>query len=373
MEKIKEKNEKMKKFMAKFEGMPERVAKYIEVLLLGKDASPTSWIDKSSFREIAINPTTKCNLACLWCHRRETEVQNQNILGKDMDFERFKKFAPELKGFKKAHLGGLGEFLTYPKIIEVIELCRKYVPELVLTTNSTLLTKDMTHKLAKAGVTYLETSIDSFEKGGQEKYRGFGIAELDKILPNLQYFSDNTSIPIQVNSVVSALNVDSLYPAIDVLKDIKNLVVMHTIKLFMTQFMVKQGIKRATSEQYKNLLLHWKERIKVLGLKNLKIYPDVDEVELDPVITMKQKHNICFSPFEAPFIRYDGYFVPCGIMSHVGLDNAFDLGFEKAWNGPKFTQFRKNILAAKYPQWCKDECDLRSSCELAKPTIHEKN
>ena len=158
-----ETKEKMKKFIMRFNDMPDRLLKYLEVLLLQKDASSLAYQEKSSFRRIAINPTTRCNLKCIWCQRNEPRIKN--TLNKDLDFNKFKKFAPQLKGFKKVHIGGNGEFLLYPKLPEMIMLCRKYVPEVVLTTNLTLLTPEMTHKLANAGLTYLEASIDGFEKG----------------------------------------------------------------------------------------------------------------------------------------------------------------------------------------------------------------
>jgi len=350
--------EKMEKFMAKFDNMPDRLMKYVEILLLGKDASPWAYQQKPSFRRISVNPTTRCNLNCVWCQRQESVIKP--TLNKDLDFKKFKKIVSQLKGFKKVHIGGNGEFLLYSKLPELIALCRKYVPEVILTTNLTLLTPEMTRRLAKAGLTYLEASIDGFEKGKQQRYRGLGIAEIDKILPNLKYFSDHTSIPVQINSVVSDFNIKSLYPAIDKLKDIKNLVCMHTIKLFMTDFLKKQGIKGVTKEQHRNLLLHWQKRAQKLGLKKLKFSPDLAGVELDSVITMKEKHNICFVPFEDPTIDCEGYLVPCGRMYNVKLDNVFKLGFEGAWNGPRSRQFRQNMLTGKYPIWCELECNLKS-------------
>jgi len=350
--------QKMKKFITKFDNMPDRLVKYVEILLLGKDASTLAYQQKSSFRRIAINPTTRCNLKCIWCQRNEPRIKE--TLNKDLDFEKFKKFAPQLKGFKKVHVGGNGEFLLYPKLPEFVALCRKYVPEVIITTNLTLLTPEMTHKLAEAGLTYLEASIDGFEEGKQQEYRGLGIAEIDKILPNLKYFSDHTSIPIQINSVISDLNIKSLYPAIDQIKDIKNVVCMHTIKLFMTDFLKKQGVKIATPKQYRDLLLYWQKRVEKFGLKKLKFVPDLAGIELDPVITMKQKHNICFVPFEDPTIDCEGYLVPCGRLDNIKLENVFEIGFEKAWNGPKAREFRKNMLTGKYPFWCELECNLKS-------------
>ena len=69
--------------------------------------------------------------------------------------------------------------------------------------------------------------------------------------------------------------------------------------------MLDLGIKSAKLEDHQNLLLHWRERIKHYGLK-IKLSPDVEDVTLDPVVSMKRLHNICYTVYEHPFINLDG-------------------------------------------------------------------
>ena len=67
------------------------------------------------------------------------------------------------------------------------------------------------------------------------------------------------NIPIQINTVVSEENYDSLFSAIYKLKDVKNIVAMHTIPLFMTKHMQKLGINPLEQSKYENLLKSWKK------------------------------------------------------------------------------------------------------------------
>lgn len=341
-------------FMSHFEGVPSRLKKYMEVLLLQGKASPYCYQDKKDYRFIALELTTRCNLDCKWCYRRDLP---SNYLGKDADFEKLKKLIPQLKGFKKIHFGGLGEFLLYPSLIEVIKLCKGYVPEIVLTTNGTLLTKEMTHKLAGSGLTYLEVSIDAFVGDTNKEFRGLP-ASLGKIHEDLKYFSEYTNIPIQINSVVSNLNIDSLYNAMDFMKDIPSVTIFHTIKLFMTEAMKKEGITGVSDEEHTKLLEHLKKEAEKLNLK-VKLSPDTLRVKLDPVISMKNEHNICFIPFEDPAIDVDGNLLLCCRLNDLKFGNVYEKGFDSVWNGEQALKFRKDMLCGKPHYRCAMQCALK--------------
>ena len=130
--------------------------------------------------------------------------------------------------------------------------------------------------------------------------------------------------------MVSEENYNSLFSAVEKLKDVKNIVAMHTIPLFMTEHMENLGIKALDLQKYKKLLESWKSDIKKLDLQ-IELSPDIDQINFDPVVFMKKEHNICFSPFEDPSINVDGRIAPCSRLQHLGLENVFEDGFENSW------------------------------------------
>jgi len=351
-------SQKMTKFMRNFEGNAERLKKYSELLLLGNEASPVSYMNREGLRRICITLTTKCNLECVWCHRNETRFNN--YLEKEMPFEMFQSIIQGLKDFKWLHIGGLGEPLMYKNIFQAIKEARQSIPNVKITTNSTLLTKGNCNKLVDSGLTYLEASIDGFDNITNKKMRG--VSE-DKLIENLHYLSDNSNLPIQINIVISNVNYESLFEAVDRLKDVRNIVLLHTIPLFMTKHMQSLGIGEITTEQHSALLLHWKKRISALNLK-MNVWPDIYETQLDPVITMKRRHNQCFTVYEDPFINVFGYLSPCGRLQEMCLDNVLELGFDGAWNGPKMLSWRKQQLRGNYTKLCELECHMRNTCKV---------
>ena len=221
-------------------------------------------------------------------------------------------------------------------IFELSKLARKYVPIVKITTNGTTLIPKIVTKIIDSGINYIEVSIDGFDGEINKKYRG---SDEDKIISYLKDISSRSEIPLQINSVITDANIDSLWDAIDKLKDVKNIEKIHTIPLFVTKHILSLGIKAAPIEKHEALLKHWKKKIGEYKL-NIKLSPDIEDVTLDPVVSMKRLHNLCFTVYEHPMINLDGNIVPCGRLQHIGLDNVFDKGFDSAWNGPKIVKWR---------------------------------
>ena len=353
-----ERKKQMTKLLDSFKGSPDRQKKYMELLLLGQDAVPLSYQKRKDLRRVAVVPTTKCNLTCVWCHRQEDRFRD--YLHKEMPFEMLKKILKNLKEFTWLHYGGLGEPFVYPHIFDAIKEAKKYIPNVKVTTNGTLLGKENCKKLIESGLTYLEVSIDGFDKDTNIKMRG---VHEDSIIENLKYLSNNSSIPIQINSVVADVNYESLFDAVDKLKDVKNIVMYHTIPLLMTKHMQGLGINGIGDKKHKKLIQHWQNRRKALKL-DFDMWPNLEETEIELVITMKRKRNLCFQVYDDPFINVFGYLCPCGRSQEICLDNVAEYDFKKAWNGPKMLDWRANHLKGDYPETCQLACGMKNTCIL---------
>ncbi len=337
----------------------ERIRKFYELIVLKENADINASINKKSLRRISIVLTTHCNLKCVWCHREEEHVINSGYLSNKISSNKLKNFLPQLKGFDVLSWGGLGEPLMNKDIYELSTLAAKYVPIVKTTSNGTTLTKKNVVKIKNSGLNYLEVSIDGFDSEANQKLRG---SDENIIIDNLYELCDQTDLPLQINSVVSEENYDSLFFAIEKLKDVKNIVCIHAIPLFMTKHMMSLGIKTLSKEKFQKLIIHWDNEIKKYNLK-WELSPNLSDVDFDPVVFMKKKHNICFTPFEDPTINVDGDIVPCSRLQHIGLSNVFDEGFEKAWNSEKMKNFRLEQLKGNYGNLCQRECDMKVTCQ----------
>ena len=341
------------------DGLESRIKKFYDLLENKNLASPIASVDKKSLRRIAIVLTTHCNLKCVWCHREESHVKESGYLSKNLDKNQILKLLPTLKGFHVLSWGGLGEPLINKDIYELTKEARKYIPIVKTTSNGTTLTKKNILKIVDSGLNYLEVSIDGFDKDANKKLRG---SDENIIIENLYELSDKSEIPIQINTVVSKENYKSLFKAVEKLKDVKNIICMHAIPLFMTKHMEDLGIQKLSNLDFKNLLASWRKDINKFGL-NWELSPSEQEVTLDPVTYMKKEHNICFTPFEDPTINVDGEIVPCSRLQHIGLGNVMKEGFEKAWNSSKMQKFRQEQLNGNYGRLCQRECNMKVTCK----------
>lgn len=349
-----ERKKEMLSLMENFRDMPDRLLKYIEILLEGEDATSHCYQDTMSFRRLGIKLVNRCNLKCKWCYRGDS-ANKDLVNSKDLSVETLRKFVENTKGkFRLVHFGGLGEPTLHRNLSEVIGLAGKLSDNVKLTTNGTLLSPELIAKMIAAGLTHLEVSIDGFTDEDNKEWRG---SDLKKLVRNIVHISNNTNLILQINSVLSCLNYNSLMNMVEMLKDAKNIDTFHTIPLFMTEQMRNEGIERVPDNEYIKLLRKIEADIKKYNLK-WKLSPPPEGVSLDPTIEMKRKRNICFTCFEDPSIGTDGYLCACGRIGFAPLADATQ-GFEKAWNHPKMLEFRKNMLRGKYPEFCGNLCYLK--------------
>jgi MoaA/NifB/PqqE/SkfB family radical SAM enzyme len=350
----------MSKFLRNFDNNEDYLQKYIELLLLRDEKSAYSYIRPEKMRKLNIAITSKCNLNCVWCHRDQPEFKDTSYLQKEMPFELLKKLLLNSKGFKRIHLCGIGEPLTYSRISDAVKEAKKYVNEVLITTNGTLLVKRYAEEFAESGLTGLEVSIDGFDGETNYKFRG---SREDKIIGYLEYLSKISNIPIQINSVLADANYESLFGAIDKLKNVRNLKKLHVIPIFMQDRLREMNIGRVTDEQMKQLLDHYKNRIEALGLVNIDIYPNLAEAELDPIITLREKHNICYYPHREPFINIYGHMAPCPFLEQFSCGSVVDRGLEDTWNGSELLKWRSTQLAGHYCEECQNYCNVKDKGE----------
>ena len=107
--------------------------------------------------------------------------------------------------------------MLYKNFYEATKIARKYVPIVKTVCNGTTIIKKNVNKLIDSGLNYLEVSIDGFDEDANLKLG----AHSENIISNIKYLSDNSDIPLQINTVVSEENYNSLFSAVEKLKDVK--------------------------------------------------------------------------------------------------------------------------------------------------------
>ncbi|MFC2162698.1 radical SAM/SPASM domain-containing protein [Candidatus Altiarchaeota archaeon] len=279
--------------------------------------------------ELNIEVSTVCNLRCIYCESGHKPPQFLTPEG-------FTKILAALPAIPCVEFVGLGETLMNPQIDELIGIARKKGMYTSITTNGTLLTKDMISRLESAGLNELAVSLDLPSKEVEAIRCGLDFDQLDKNLDNLKHSRLRTLI----KAVVSTDNVDKLNDLVDYAKA-KGIPRVRFIEVYT-----------ATEYNRTNCEMLFVPR----DITSRKIAAAIEHGKSINVIvqnaTSPQKN--CFWPFDLLRMHIDGEIMPCCKldMGDYGMGNLFNEGFDGIWFGGKFEGLRKSFLTGDLQEKC---------------------
>ncbi len=149
-----------------------------------------------------------CNLSCTFCQpNRSTAVMGREQVRELLDTLR-------ARGLKKVHFSG-GEVFCHPEIIPILEHARGSGLQVNLTTNGTLVTKEIAKRIVKTGIHSVSISLDSHRPETHDRLRGTPGA-FKKTVKAIHYLlryrekQKKKKMTLRVNTVVCRDNVDHL-------------------------------------------------------------------------------------------------------------------------------------------------------------------
>ena len=311
-------------------------------------------------QRIIIEVTNLCNLNCSICLRQSWNGDMGN-----MSDEVFSKILAELEGFQPIPdvlLGGYGEPLSHPAILEIIRQLSGIGCLTSLITNGTLLTEDFTVSLIDAGLDKLWISADSFHQqaisfnSSSPKHSGtlnqiakihrLGNGKLEDLDPG-------------ISMVLANNNLDELLANI-------RLAVKHGIKsFFITNVEAYSPLQTETQNYTLNQLRrpgYWRTNNPELIESINEIISNNPNVSIDGVITNNQD-KCPFAERGDLVLRWDGEISPClpllysrttyisswGHEQHAySLGNILDRSLAEIWSDPEYVQLRERLLEDEF-------------------------
>jgi len=133
---------------------------------------------------ILLETTNRCNARCVYCNHRYIKEFC------DMDFDFYKRIVDEtVKYGREIHPNGYGEPLLYPHIVDAIAYARdKGFKKIVIYTNASLLTREMSEQILDAGLTEIRFSVDACDKAGFERVSP--PLKWEEVLANIECFQE---------------------------------------------------------------------------------------------------------------------------------------------------------------------------------------
>lgn len=133
--------------------------------------------------KLYIEITTMCNLDCQMCVRRAWQEPYGH-----MPVATFNRLMDELSLFSPrptVHLSGYGEPMSHPNFLELVQRAKATGARVEVTTNGTLLTKDMAAALVDLDLNRLVVSIDGTTPASYDDIRQG--ASLRQVIANMRY------------------------------------------------------------------------------------------------------------------------------------------------------------------------------------------
>ncbi len=157
------------------------------------------------FRPVVFwNITYKCNLKCQHCYIKAMEKESPY----ELSTEEAQSLVLEMSdmGIPLLVISG-GEPLTRRDLFEIVEpIARRGRPKLALSTNGTLITKDVAVMLKDYGFSYVGVSIDSIKASWHDTFRGVSGA-FEAAVKGLKNAMD-AGIDVGVRTTITRYNID---------------------------------------------------------------------------------------------------------------------------------------------------------------------
>ncbi|RLI14148.1 MAG: radical SAM protein [Candidatus Hecatellales archaeon] len=162
---------------------------------------------------IQVRPSSLCPLSCVFCstdagpksRRRQTEY----LVELEYLVEAFREVAAFKGSGLEAHIDTVGDPLTYPQIVELVEALSRTQGVKVVSMQSKgyLLSERLAEELSEAGLSRLNLSIDALNSELAVKLSGTPSYKVERILGVAEHVAQNTKTDLLIAPVwVPGLN-----------------------------------------------------------------------------------------------------------------------------------------------------------------------
>jgi MoaA/NifB/PqqE/SkfB family radical SAM enzyme len=330
-----------------------------------------------------ILPTNRCNLRCIFCGGvYEREAPNKWFPNKfswkdelsDKKWIEIVKEASSL-GVREWLISGGGEPMVRSNtVIEILNTIKRTNPNSVieLSTNSTLITKEIAEKIVLSGCDYLQTGVDGPNPDVHDFLRGVK-GSFKRTINAIKYISlakkkyGKEKPTIKVHVVLCAKNYDKLPEMLKVVHSAgANFFAVAAMRVYGggQEEAVNRAKIKMSEEQKKVVHEVWKEVEELAKEFNMQLgpafYEGLEEVSQPIEYKISQKFEdrkinhflsaFCYAPFYGCIIDWAGNVGPCpcaGSVKHIADNSLLTTSLENVWYGKFFTSVRECMLEGK--------------------------
>jgi MoaA/NifB/PqqE/SkfB family radical SAM enzyme len=295
---------------------------------------------------VKVKLTWRCNLACPMCDYWRQDLPTS--LSTELMMRTFDELVA--LGCRKVHLSG-GEPTLRPDLPDLIAYARQLKLRVTLTTNGTLITRDLAKRLVSAGLNSVCVSIDSPVRSVHDQMRGApgsfrqtvaGVRELRRAIERR-----GVPLPIRINTVVCREN----YAALDRLPALAHALGAQNILLMPVDDAAGERVlnKRRLLDYNRRIAPALAAQAMALGLmrRTSEAYPfGKTKSELAASRSGHYARGLyerqpCYAPWTHALIAADAHVAPCCTAPLVTLGDLREQSLADIWQSEAYHGLRQ--------------------------------
>ena len=298
---------------------------------------------------LQIEPTTVCNLKCVFC------VREKNVFRpKSLSIEKFQEVFDQVQPARVTFAGD-GEPTLCPDIFKMIAHARDNGAKTIITSNWTTGPR-IAEKVIDAGLSALRVSIDAataktyvtMRKADYHDTIVDGIRKLQELKKERGVATPDVGFEY----VLGRDNISEMQAVIDLGKELDVCRInFRPLNLVGIEEREEELLGGMTKEQYRQALVDANTHA-----KKLEIATNLDEIiDLLPLYEVRYTEEFnpegkspdCIYPWVQVYVAVDGKVTPCCALQMdegVSLGNIFQDGFDAVWNGKPYRKMRRDTV-----------------------------
>ncbi len=323
---------------------------------------------------VQIEPVGQCNLRCQMCSIQFRQDGPPYGPPAFMEFETFMQVVDQFAGLQELHLQGLGEPMMHPRFFDMVEYASCRGIRVTTNSNLTLLNDRRAERCVISGLNCLHISLDAATATTYERIRVR--AHFERVVANIERIKsvrmrlDSHTPHLRIVMVIMRQNLHEL-PALVRLAhqwSVESIFVQHLCHDFGETSLPEQYLPMRDFVQQETLLEEDPQRIERYFGEAREVAQGLG-IELRLPRTRLRLHSPgtpgpkrCDWPWRGAYISYQGYSMPCCMVStpdRINFGKLTEQNAQSLWNGPSYQAFRDQLSSEEPPEVCRS-CSIYS-------------
>jgi len=323
---------------------------------------------------VQIEPVGQCNLRCQMCPIQFRQDGPPYGPPAFMQFETFTRLIDQMANVQELHMQGLGEPMMHPRFFDMVEYASARDIRVTTNSNLTLLNEKRAERCISSGLDCLHISIDGATAETYERIRVR--AHFDRVLGNIERLLrvrerlGSTHPTLIMVVVIMRQNLHELPDLMRLASQyaMERVFVQHLCHDFgesslpasyqpMREFVQSETLLEDDPQRVAHYFSEARQTAQQLGIElrlprtQLRVHP--------PGTPGPQR---CNWPWTGAYISYQGYAMPCCMVStpdRINFGNVVTEGIEAIWNNSSYAAFREQLASDEPPELCRS-CSVYS-------------